>query len=317
MKLGSKVGLILSSILILAGITMCIIGSVSASSSGQYLFTQVDENGTYYSQSISADTTKIKLNYENANIVIKGGAEKSQIEFSNFNPNLYTVAVSTNVITFTETPDFKSIMNIMENGFSFKGLRYILDPRNFDYDEYVKTITISVADDSNLKIIDVSAQNSNVIINNLKLSGDLNLSVQSGSIKLDTLSTDSAVNITTNSAYTSINSSKSNIFTFSSNSAQIDVKDSTFDNVDINTDSGKVNYYSPVTLENHIINVSSDTGGMLINSKSVMGSFIHDPSVGNITSDNDELKTYNKFKIKTVSGGIYLEYPQNTAYSEN
>ena len=126
MKLGSIVGIVLSCLLIISGIVLCARGRSMAEDSGQNLLVQMNKGGTYYNQKIDDSIKRIKIEYEDADIQIKGGASRSQIEFRNFNPNFYAMSVTSSIITFEETPRITSITDIWENGFNFKGLRYAL-----------------------------------------------------------------------------------------------------------------------------------------------------------------------------------------------
>lgn len=311
MRLGSIVGIIIAGILITAGIIMCITGIVSAGGSDKALFMQVDDSGTHYIQPVSSEVTKISLGYKDANITIKGGAEKSQIEFTNFNPNLYSISETTNVITFDEVADITSMLDLGSYGFSFKGLRYALDPRNNDFDDMQKSIVITLAPDSPIKIIDIDANVSNVKIEDVSLAGDLLINVESGTVDIVSTSANSTISITGEKLTTSIEGVTSKVFRYSGGETTLAVKESVFTDIDINAESGRVDYKSAVTLDDYIIGITSETGGLLVNAKPVTSPFAYEPVV-----ENEEEVTTNKLKIKAVSAGINLEYP-TAVNSEN
>ena len=96
MKLGSIVGLIIAAILVVTGSILCIVGASNAKSEGRELFMQVDADGTRYVQDISTEVTKLSIDCKDTSITVNGNAERSYIEFRNFNPNRYSVSATAN-----------------------------------------------------------------------------------------------------------------------------------------------------------------------------------------------------------------------------
>lgn len=304
MKLGSIVGMIIAGILIVAGIIMCIVGTISAKGDDRELFMQVDDSGTHYIQDISSDVTKLSIECDSSDITIKGGAERSFIEFNNFNPNRYSISATANVITFNETADISSLLDLGDFGFSFKGLRYFLDPRNDDFDDFKKSIIINIAADSSLKIIDITAQNSELLAEDITVSGDILLNIKNGSVTVNTSTANSAISITGETLKTSISGSKAKVLRFNANDAELSVNTSEFENTEIVTESGRVDFISDVTLDNRHISVTTGSGGILFNTKPVASPFNHEPTVG-----EDAEETVNSFKITSKSGSINIQFP--------
>jgi len=309
MKLGSIVGFIVAAILIIAGIVMCVVGSVSANGENRELFMQVDENGTHYIQDISSEVTKLSIECNEADITIVGGAEKSFIEFTNFNPNKYSISATANVITFSETADISSILDLGDLGFSFKGLRYFLDPRNDDFDALKKSIVINLAQDSTLKIIDIDAEESNLSADGVTVSGDMILNIKSGEITIKNCTAQSSINISNTSAKTTLEASSAKVLRYSGKEGSLLINGCDITNTDITSESGRVDFISDVTIDDKAISVSSETGGILFNAKPVASPFNHEPVHG----DTDEDVTVNTFKIKCVSASINLSFPSEIA----
>ncbi|MBR5632889.1 MAG: hypothetical protein IKW68_02835, partial [Clostridia bacterium] len=116
MKLGTIVGIVFSCLLIIGGVILCCIGTSIAEENGQVLFTQKNENGTYHKLVVDESITRIDLSLENVDVVVSGNADVSEIEFYNFNPNNYALSVTTNVISFEETPKIESVTDILASG---------------------------------------------------------------------------------------------------------------------------------------------------------------------------------------------------------
>lgn len=298
MKPGSIIGIILSAFLILAGIITCSVGVVMSKSEDRALFTQKTKDGTYYNASVPDTTAKIQLSVRDAEITVRGGAEKSQIEFINFNPNFYSVSSTPSVTSFEEIPDLRSAVKIWENGVVFKGLRYALDIRNFEYGQLDKSIIVSLSDDSALKIVDVTAENGKIKVEDLSFSGDILLKTEIGNIDISGVSTDSTISISGDTINSTVSASEAKTLKFDGRESNLTVKNSRFTDSQINTVSGRIDYYTEEDLSHALINISSSTGGMLINSK---------PTTGVFSSEPEEFD--KTLKIKTDSAGVNLEYP--------
>ena len=184
MKLGTIVGIVFSCLLIIGGIVLCIMGVTMAEENGQSLFIQKDKNGTYNRLIIDEEITRIDLELEDVSVIVSGNADVSEIEFYNFNPNNYALSVTTNVISFEETPKIESVSDILSNGFNFKGLRYALDFDNYSYESDDKRIVINLASNTDIKILDVKAEKGLVDISKLSTGSDISVSLGKGKVEL-------------------------------------------------------------------------------------------------------------------------------------
>lgn len=302
MKLGSIVGIVISCLLIIGGIVLCALGKSYADNAGQPLFTQVTEDGTYYNQKIEKGTNRLKLSYDNANIRIIGGAEKSQIEFNNFNPNLYSLSVTPIVIAFEETQKISSIVDMWENGINFKGLRYVLDFRNKGYDDLPKSIVISIADDSDLKSIDITGKKSKVTIKDLSLDGDISLSVESGKIEVDNVNSTSTFEINGTKIDTTITNLNVPTLRYNSSNSKLKINESTFTSTNINVDKGLVEYNSSENLDGTLMSVTSEIGSVTVN-------YMLMPE-GLSTLQNEYTKDLT---IKCKEASVVLSYPTESS----
>ncbi len=304
MKLGSIVGIVLAGILIITGIIMCMIGSASAKGENKELFMQIDDSGTHYIQDISSEVTKLSVECKDADIKIIGGAERSFIEFNNFNPNKYSVNATANVISFSESADISSLLDLGDIGFSFKGLRYFLDPRNDDFDEMKKSIIINLAADSMLKIIDIDAEHSTLTAENVNVSGDMILGIKNGSIEIKSCTAQSAVSITGTSLKVNLESSTAKVLRSNITDCEMNIKSCLVNDTDITAESGRIDFISETTIDDKAISVTSESGGILFNSKPLSSPFNHEP-----LHDADEENAPAQFKIKCLSASVNLSFP--------
>ena len=300
MKLGSIIGLVICCILLITGGILCAAGYVSARNSGQYLFTQTNENGTFFVGDIDdGSTTTIKLGVSDAKIKIIGGADKSKIEFLNYNPNYYVLSSTAKVINFEEVESFSSMLKIWENGFSFKGLRYIFDFNDYGSAERPKEIHIYVTDISSLSTIDIDAVNAEISFENVDLSGDITIRTETGSVDLSNVSCGKFISVHGTDLNASLKGVVCEQLSLSAESSDIYAENSSFTSAEITVSDGRVDFYSPVSFDNGKLSIVSETGGILLNGSPVTGAY-------SIDSETPE----RTLRIKTVSAGINMEYPQ-------
>lgn len=304
MKLGSIIGLVICCILLIAGISLCTAGYVSARNSGQYLFTQTNENGTFFISDIDdSSTTAIKLDVADAKIRIIGGADRSRIEFINYNPNYYVLTSTAKIINFEEVESFSSMLKIWEKGFSFKGLRYV-----FDFNDYgnsdsnrSKEINVYVTDMSSLNTVDITAENADITAENIHIPGNITVHTESGSISLSNVSSDKAVTLYCKEGNISLDNSSASTLTLSAESSNALLTSSTFMSAELTVSAGRVDFYSPVSYTGEKLSISSETGGILLNGSPVNGSTYSTSAEG----------AERSLKIKTVSAGINFEFPED------
>ncbi len=308
MKLGSIVGLIIAAALTVAGITLCIIGSVSAGSAGRELFTQVDDGGTHYTQEITDDVTKLTLNFEDADVVINGGAERSSVEFINFNPNKYALSVTANVITFSESANIDSLLDIGDITMSFKGLRYLLDVRNAQLDGLDRRIVINLSDSSRLKMIDIDGRQCSLAADGVTLAGDILLDADTASVNIDSCSVSSTLGITADTLTANIKACTVGTLRAVADSAELFSDGTECDSCDITLTDGRVDYISSVTLDGKRIAVSTQSGGLMVNLKPTDSPFTHEP-VTDGEDESEDAAPVKSFKIAAESAVINLQFP--------
>ena len=198
MKPTSIVSLIIAVLLIILGLVTCMIAQNMANANGEFLFSETREDGLVNTVDLTeSEVSKIELIVSDAEINIIGRSSKSCIEFVNFRENYYNLSAANRVLSFSEIPDITSMLKFWENGFTFKGMRYIL---NFKKDQeqtadVKKVINLYLTGDKEIKIFDIQADSCTLNIESMSSSTDYNITVNNAEITTSSLKTSSNINV--------------------------------------------------------------------------------------------------------------------------
>ncbi len=198
MKPTSIVSLIIAVLLIILGLVTCMIAQNMATANGEFLFSETREDGLVNTVDLTeSEISKIELIVSDAEINIIGRSEKACIEFVNFRENYYNLSAANRVLSFSEIPDITSMLKFWENGFTFKGMRYLL---NFKKDQEQpadvrKIINLYLTSEKEIKIFDISADNCTLNIETMSSATDYNITVKTAEITTTGLKTSSNFNI--------------------------------------------------------------------------------------------------------------------------
>ena len=332
MKPRSIISLIIAAVLILGGIITCAVASAKADSDGVMLFPEADFNGDLVYRMDLNGTTKITVDAADADIQIVGGAEKSVIEVINFNANYYKLNESNGSVNFAQVDDFMSMFKFWENGFSFKGMRYIL--RFGDDAAGDKRVIIKLASDTDLRLVNIStetgdislkncpfnadytlkAENANTDIKNVTNCAALNIYGNAGQITADSVITDKLA-INGNTLTTTLSAVTAKEASVKTTDGAVKLSDSVIDDVHITTVSGSIDIPSykssqgTLTTESGKISISFESTGSLnanvvtLNGKiSVNGQFTDNFSCSSSTATQN-------INISTSGGDVYITHP--------
>ncbi|MBQ8185331.1 MAG: hypothetical protein IJ037_00485, partial [Clostridia bacterium] len=198
MKPTSIVSLIIAVLLIILGLVTCMIAQNMANANGEFLFSETREDGLVNTVDLTeSEVSKIELIVTDAEINIIGRSDKACIEFVNFRENYYNLSAANRVLSFSEIPDIMSMLKFWENGFTFKGMRYIL---NFAKDQEQpvdtkKVINLYLTSDKEIKIFEISGNNCTLNIEGMSSATDYNITVENAEINTTGLKTTSNFNI--------------------------------------------------------------------------------------------------------------------------
>ena len=198
MKPTSIVSLIISVLLIILGLVTCMIAQNMANANGELLFSETREDGLVNTVDLTdSEISKIELLVTDAEINIIGKGGKACIEFVNFRENYYNLSVANRVLSFSEIPDVVSMLKFWENGFTFKGMRYIL---NYAKDQeqptdVKKIINLYLPSDKEIKIFEIGADTCTLNIEGMSSGTDYNITVENADISINGLKTTSNFNV--------------------------------------------------------------------------------------------------------------------------
>ncbi len=231
MKPASIISLIVAVVISVAGLVTCIVAQNMAESAGVDLFSEIktDSSNTLSHDFSADDINKIQLIFDEAEVSVIGNSESSYIEFINFKDNYYSLTSTSSLISFDETPDITSMLMFWENGFSFKGVRYILNFNKDNAPKGKKEIRIYIAADKNVKQIDIQATTCTVNISNMTTSTDYLITATDVTLNTNHINTTSTVSVNTGKDISPakkvvFSSSGDYITNLSINAAELDMK---------------------------------------------------------------------------------------------
>lgn len=180
MKPASIVSIVIAVLMIIAGAVLMRAAQDKAEKEGIDLFGDAfSVDGSKVIDLDEVSPVKIQLFIKNAEINIRGTHGKSTIEFINFESNYFALSTKSDVLSFDENPGWETIVNFMDTGFTFKGVRYFVN--RYYFDKYVlrkesadlpKVINISLSELDSLNSIEINASSCTVNISDLAVACD-------------------------------------------------------------------------------------------------------------------------------------------------
>ena len=332
MKPKSIISLIIAAALVLAGIITCVVATVMSKGDGIMLFPEADKNGNLvYSMDLDG-VSKITVNVLDADVTVIGGAEKSTIEVVNFNANYYKLNESGGSLNFAQVEDFMSMFKFWENGFSFKGMRYIL--RFGDDAPGGKKVIIRLTDEDHIRLVNLVTDTGTVSLENCAFAADYTLKAENGKAELrnvtgcqslsiygtsaeitaDKVSTDK-LNVNGNTLNTTLTDITAKEGIIKTTDGNVSLENSTIDSLQLNTVSGNVSV-SPynctegsVTTESGKVTLDfADTDTFAVNAATMNGKINVN---GQFTDSFTKSPVDAKYSVSvTTSGGdIYITHP--------
>ncbi len=265
MKRNTRIYFIIAASVILAGIILCLVGSAVGNARNEQIFPENTENGRRYTYYFGdSDIGRVKFDAVKAQVNIIGGAEKSYIEVINFNENLCTFSNSNAMVTFRESPDVSSVLRFWENGFTFKGLRYLLRSGG---DENGGIINVYMAQDVKVKAFDITVESGKISVKNISDPTDYSLVVGSGGISMTDVNTVSNIALTArdaSAAAISLENITAQSLTVKAQIADLKVKGLVTDACDVAIRTGSTAIeYKPLA-ENPVFTAEVNSAGKLV-----------------------------------------------------
>lgn len=275
MKPTSIISLIVAVMLVIAGFITCIIAKGMAESDGNSLF--AEKRGDDFVNTVSLADTNINsldLTLSNATVYIHGKSTSAYAEIVNFNDNNYTLSTGNQVLTFKEVPDLASMLKFWENGFSFKGMRYIFNPNQpSGEDERSVHIYLGTAD-TKISEITLHAENCEVYIDNVSTGSDFKMFLDNCRLTVDTVSLSNELAVVGEDITLEVSSSILGTISIQSTELDMDMSEILVsESTDIRFTSGDVNIVLPPSaLSDCNISLQSQDGGVVTVNGNMVGS---------------------------------------------
>ncbi|MBR6514802.1 MAG: DUF4097 family beta strand repeat protein [Clostridia bacterium] len=190
MKPTSIIFIILSAILIVSGITVCIIGASMANEQNPLLCDSIEENGDEINTQLLDEfkLTDIVIDVKNMDVRFEQGSE-NRIVFRNINKVTYDLAIKDHKLSLTSVNPFEitSMIGFRENDGGFAGLRHYLYLNR--YDKKVSEVVVYYTSDQSFANISISVKNGDVVLADLKGDTTYSLEATDGNIDCDNIIT--------------------------------------------------------------------------------------------------------------------------------
>lgn len=332
MKPRSIISLIVAAVLVLAGIITCVIASAKADADGVMLFPEGNADGDLVYKMELDGISKVTVDAADADITVIGGAESSSIEVVNFNANYYKLTENGGSLNFAQVDDFLSMFKFWDNGFSFKGMRYIL--RFGDDAAGNKQVIIRLADSDDIRLVNLSTNTGTVSLENCSFGADYTVKAENGKAVLNGVTNAASLSIHGNSADVSITDSVTDKLAVNGNAlstslysvtakestvkvtdGNVDIKSSAADTLSVSTVKGNVTL-SPCSFKDGSISTDSGKVTLSLDSTdniaatvatkngrvSVNGTFTDSFTLSNISPEY-------KLSVSTSGGDVYITHP--------
>ena len=297
MKPASVVVLILAALLVIGGTVLCFVGNSTAKKDGTDLFTQVRDGKPYMKQEFAAGKiSKIELVITDATVNITGGDINSYIEFINYNPNMYNLDVTSQAISFEEIGDVKSLFNIWENGFGFKGYRNILNFKALKSGTGEKTVNIHLGDGSLISTVILKGENLKINVQNAEIKKDFKIDVVSAEIGINDFAAGASISVSADDVKLRFEAVSCGSLNVNSQTAAITSTASDIRNVTVNTGKGSVQIENASRGKQAEFDFTTKSGTITIDGEAI------DSTLYSVKAEAEEIKY--SYRIKTDSASI-------------
>ncbi len=259
MKPTSTVFLIVSAVIILAGLITMGVASGFAASEGIILTQSADESHSEIHE--YSNLSKITLDLKDVEVNIIGNSDTAYVELVNFPMGMYTFSNTNRVLTIKNSMDIFSFSGFASMISGFKGLGGIVN--YFNLADAEKAVNIYLSTENPLNIIECTLEEGNVNIKNCDIYADYDISIEKGKLSIDGLQTKSLVSAAIKDGNILVNDS--NIKTLSAEISRGNLKiDGNIDTIDASVEIGDVTYncYNDLGLINY--KLTANVGKVII-----------------------------------------------------
>ena len=257
MRPTSVIFLIISILLACVGGMLCLSAITMAEESGEVLFESVEnaegnfvatkyfgfaEGETPDNSSSKNNIKKMEFNFQNVDVVIKGGQEVNKIELYNFTEGVYSYKTSVGgALSLDDLTGLLKMVSFSSSGINFKGFRNLLF--YFEYAKLDRQVVIYLRDDTNITNISCTVNDGSIYVENVAKTCDMKLTASSGDITVKNIADDSSLTVALGTGSVLIEDSSLYVLTVDADNAPVDVKNCPITRaLEISVDEGDVNY---------------------------------------------------------------------------
>ena len=310
MKPASIIALIIAVMLIVLGFSTCLIAKNMASANGEMLFSEKQAEGfvNRFSFKEGEEVAKLSMKVNDASIYIYGqsGLSEPYVEIVNFRDSYYTATHANQVFSFDEVPDVLSMFKFWENGFSFRGMRYIVNFNNRK-PEGEKIIRIYLTPTTGaLKIIDIEGDNCKVYLDTLMEGGDFKINLTHGAIHADSIKVGSMFQITGEELEIDITASRLSKWNIQCPTLQLKADNIFASQANIQFTDGMADITTTQTVSSLNCTLNSQYGTIYINGNALGDSFSQSASNGalwTVQTENGTIAMQNA--TSPITGSSY------------
>ena len=257
MRPTSVIFLIISILLACIGGMLCLTAMTMAEESGEILFESVENaEGNFVttkyfglaegenpdSSSSKNNIKKMEFNFQNVDVVIKGGQDVNKIELYNFTEGVYSYKTSVGgALSLDDLTGLLKMVSFSSSGINFKGFRNLLF--YFEYAKLERQVIIYLRDDTNVTNISCTVNNGSVTVENLTKTCDVTVKSSAGDVIVNNLAKDSSLTVELGSGSILVEDSELYALSVKAGTAHVDVKGCSIErSLDISVDNGDVFY---------------------------------------------------------------------------
>ena len=217
-----------------------------------------------------------------ASIYIYGqsGLSEPYVEIVNFRDSYYTATHANQVFSFDEVPDVLSMFKFWENGFSFRGMRYIVNFNNRKA-EGEKIIRVYLTPSTgSLKLLDIQGDNCNIYLDKISDGADYKISMPHGSIHADTVNIGSTFQVTGEELSMELKGARLAKWTVNCPKLQLTGEGVYVSRAELTYTDGMADISTTQAISTFNCDLTSDTGTVYINGNALGNSFSQSASNG-------------------------------------
>lgn len=257
MRPTSVIFLIISILIACVGGMLCLSAMTMAEESGEVLFESVEnEEGNFVTtkyfglaegenpdhSSSKNNIKKMEFNFQNVDVVIKGGQDVNKIELYNFTEGVYSYKTSVGgALSLDDLTGLLKMVSFSSSGINFKGFRNLLF--YFEYAKLERQVVVYLRDDTNVTNISCTVNNGSITVENLNKTCDINLTASSGDISVKNIAKDSSLTLSLDNGSVLVEDSSLYVLTVKAGVAPVDIKNCPITRaLEVSVDNGDVTY---------------------------------------------------------------------------